>query len=67
MTVAQLIEFLKTQPQEMLVAYDIYSESALMEADMIKVQDLCIAREDGWLHHKRPDMPSQPYLVFPGN
>jgi hypothetical protein len=67
MTVAELIEFLKTQPQELPVAYAIYSEYALLEAGCIEVKELCRPRNDGWLEYKRPDKPSQKYLVFPGN
>ncbi len=67
MTVAELIEFLKTQPQELLVAYEIYSEQALLHKEEITVQEFCLPRDDDWIQNKRPDMPSQPYLLFPGN
>lgn len=67
MTVAELIAHLQTQPQELQVAYHLFSECALMEAKEISVQEMCVARPDGWIHEKRPDKPSQTYLVFPGN
>jgi hypothetical protein len=67
MTVSELIEFLKTQPQDLPVAYAIYSEYALLESEDIVVRGLCLPREDGWVASKRPDRPSQQYLVFPGN
>lgn len=67
MTVAELIELLKTKPQNLPVAYQIYSEYALLKPDDIEVEELGYSREDGWVHDKRPDRPSQMYLVFPGN
>ena len=67
MTVAELIEFLKTQPQDLLVVYQKYSEQALLEAKEIMVGEYCLPRPDGWVQYKRPDMPSQKYLAFPGN
>ena len=67
MTVAELIEFLKTQPQDIQVAYQLYSERCLLEEDFISVENLCGAREDGWVPLARPDKPTQQYLVFPGN
>lgn len=67
MTVAQLIEFLKAQPQDLLVAYKCCSEQILLERVDIKIQRLCAPRPDGWLQNARPDMPCQDYLVFPGN
>ena len=67
MKVSELIEFLKTQPQEIEVAYQVYSEQALLEADCIGVEELCEPRADGWIQNKRPDKPTRQYLVFPGN
>ena len=67
MTVAELIEYLKTKPQEIQVVYAKYSEQCLMEPDDIEVRDLCKPREDGWVHDSRPDKETQSYLVFPGN
>ena len=65
MTVAELIEFLQKQPQDLLVAYQRYSEQCLLEE--IEVRELCEPRPDGWVQDKRQDMPTRMYLVFPGN
>lgn len=67
MTVSELIEHLKTMPGDLLVAYNRFSEKCLMDADEIRVEDLCHPRADGWIQNKRPDMPTMKYLVFPGN
>jgi len=67
MTVSELIAFLQTQPQDLQVAYDRYSEHALLEAKDIMVCDACDPRDDGWIQRKRPDKPTQKYLMFPGN
>lgn len=67
MKVSELIEFLQSQEQELVVAYALYSEYALLELKDITVEELCEPRIDGWVHDKRPDMPSIKYLVFPGN
>ncbi len=67
MTVLELIEFLKTQPQDLLVCYQIHSEQDLLESDMIFVAEYCEPRPDGWVQDARPDKPTRKYLVFPGN
>lgn len=67
MTVADLIEFLKTQPQDLPVAYRCFSEQVLLAAHDIEIEELGIARPDGWVANKRSDKPSQQYLVLPGN
>ena len=67
MTVKELIELLQTKPQDLLVAYDLYSEQVLLEADDIRIKTLCEPRPDGWVHDKRPDKPTREYLIFPGN
>ncbi len=67
MTVAELIEFLKTQPQELTVLYRCCSDQVELEAVEIRIAEFCLPRHDGWVQNKRPDMPSQPYLLFPGN
>ena len=67
MTVKELIDVLLTYKQDLPVAYSIYSEQCLLEAKDIAVVDLCHPRPDGWVQHKRPDMPTQQYLLFPGN
>lgn len=67
MTVAELIAFLQTQPQELQVAYRCCSEQVLMNVDDIETYDGCEPRPDGWIHAARPDKPTQTYLMFPGN
>lgn len=67
MTVKELIEFLKTQPQELPVVYYCHSEQVLMEKSDIRIENLGKARMDGWVHDARPDEPTVKYLVFPGN
>ena len=67
MNVAQLIEFLKTQPQDAEVAYCLHSEQCLMEIQEIGVIKACVARPDGWIQNARPGMLQQEYLLFPGN
>ena len=67
MTVAELILFLSKQPQELQVAYALYSEYCLLEKEDLGVKKLCQRRSDGWLQNERPDKPSESYLVFPGN
>ena len=67
MTVAELIEFLQTQPQDLQVAYQCFSEQVLLEAKEIEIAEKCQPRPDGWIQDKRPDMPTQKYLLLPGN
>ena len=67
MKVKDLIEFLKGQPQDVYVAYTIYSEQCLLEVDDIQLADCREPRPDGWVHHQRPDMPTTRYLLFPGH
>ncbi len=67
MTVAQLIAFLQTMPQDIQVAYMCCSEQELLEADMIRLHNGCAPRPDGWVQNERPDMPAQQYVLFPGN
>ena len=67
MKVSELIEFLKTQPQDLPVVYKCFSEQCLLEADDIEVRTLGVLRDDGWVHDARPDKPNTEYLVFPGN
>ena len=67
MTVSELIELLKTKPQDLQVAYELYSEYCLLEAQNVGVIEACEPRPDGWIQHKRNDMPVQSYLMFPGN
>lgn len=67
MKVAELIEFLKTQRQDLHVIYRCCSENALLETKDIYVDEACEPRPDGWVANKRPDKPAKEYLVFPGN
>lgn len=67
MTVAELIEFLQTQPQDLQVCYALFSEQILLKVDDMEIVEKCLPRPDGWIHDKRPDMPTQMYLSFPGN
>lgn len=67
MTVAELIEFLQTQPQDLQVIYACYSENDLLQADEIRIVEACEPRPDGWVANKRPDKPTRTYLCFPGN
>lgn len=67
MNVAELIEFLKTQPQDLQVIYQCCSEHNSLEVKDIFIGEACEARPDGWVANKRPDKPVIQYLVFPGN
>jgi hypothetical protein len=66
MTVAELIAYLQTQPQDMQVAYDCCSEHCLLEVGDIRPHEACEPRPDGWIQRKRPDMPARTYLMLPG-
>lgn len=66
-TVAELIDYLKQQPQDLPVAFKFHSEQVLLELLDIETKDLCEPRLDGWIHDARPDKPTRSYLVFPGN
>ena len=67
MKVHELIELLRTYPQDLPVAYSCCSEQVLMEADQIEIQNLCEARPDGWIQNERPDKPTTQYVLLPGN
>lgn len=67
MRVKDLIEFLKTQPQDLDVAYRLWSEAMELNLEDIKIVDMCVSRPDGWIAKARPDKPLKTYLVFPGN
>lgn len=67
MTVAELIQFLQTQPQDLPVAYRMCSEQCLLNAEDIRISEECLPRVDGWIQNQRRDMPTQKYLMFPGN
>ena len=63
MTVAELIEFLKTQRQDMQVIYAEHSEFNLLELKDIYEVQACEPRPDGWVARKRDDKPTQTYLL----
>lgn len=67
MTVAELITFLQTQPQDLPVAYRCCSEQCLIDPEEIVIAEKGLPRPDGWIHDIRPDKPTQTYLLFPGN
>lgn len=67
MTVAELIAFLQTQPQDLPVAFRCYSEAVVLDADKIKIEEACEPWADGWIQNRRPDKPAIKYLMFPGN
>lgn len=67
MTVHDLIEHLKTFDPNLPVCYKMYSEQCLLSKDDLKVEKLCKARTDEWVHNARPDKELIEYLVFPGN
>lgn len=66
-TVRDLVRLLQTFPPDLPVCYRCHSEQILLQADEVRVESLCHARADGWIADARPDKPSTPYLVFPGN
>ena len=67
LTVAELINFLQQQPQNLPVAYYRHSEQCLLQTSDIEIREFCLPRPDGWIQDKRPDMTVQQYLIFPGN
>ena len=67
MTVSELIDFLKTQPQDLQVCYGLFSEQCLLRTEQIELLTACDARPDGWVEDARPDKPTRTYLCFPGN
>lgn len=66
-TVKELIKHLLTLDQNLPVAYRCMSEQLLLDTDELQVKKLCLPRNDGWIQNQRPDMPTQEYLLFPGN
>lgn len=66
-TVKDLIEYLSKFDQSLPVAYQVFSESCLLELEDIKIEELCEHRPDGWVADKRPDKPYIEYVLFPGN
>ena len=64
MTVAEFIEYLKSQPQDITVACRCWSEQCLLDTRDIEFVELCHPREDGWIQNKRPDMETETYLLL---
>lgn len=67
MTVSELIELLKTYPQDLLVAREIYSEQYLLKPENLTIDVLCEPRRDGSIQNYRKDKPYRQYLVIDGN
>jgi len=64
MTVSELIEMLKTLPQELVVIQPKYSEYCVLDDENVVIEELCEARPDGWIQSKRPDRDTQKYLII---
>lgn len=67
MNVKELIDLLQTHQQDLQVGYRACSEYCLLESEDISISEECVARPDGWIQRKRPDMLTQTYLMFPGD
>lgn len=67
MKVHELKELLSSFPDDMDIAYKLYSEHCILEVTAIKILRLGETRPDGWVHDSRPDKETIEYLVFPGN
>lgn len=67
MRVKDLIQHLQTLDPELLVVRELYSENVLLEEADLDVSLLCEPRPDGWVPNRRPDKPTQEYLVIEGN
>jgi hypothetical protein len=67
LTVVELIDYLWKLPPNMPIAYRLHSEQILLQLEDIEITPLCLPRNDGWVQNERPDMPTQNYLLFPGN
>lgn len=67
MKVRELIEMLKEMPQDLQVAYHKHSEQCLLDSSGIYIFTGCKPRPDGWIQDYRGDMPTQKYLMLPGN
>lgn len=71
MTVAELIEHLKTLPQDLEVVYMRYSDYTFLEADEITIAHG--VKRDKWIARYHRTMPEadqykvRDYVAFPGN
>ncbi len=66
-TVAELIEKLKTYPQDMQVGYQCFSEYMTLDAEEPTIVQVSLPRADGWIQRYRPDLTCTHMLMFPGN
>jgi len=64
MTVAELIEYLKTQPQELHVVYQHGSDSCLLHFTTIEIQELPRPWMDCWIPPFKEGRLTQQYLVM---
>ena len=64
MTVKELIDILQGKPQDLQVIYSKYSEFCLLEESDIEIGVHGLPRPDGWVHDRRPDKPTQDYLIL---
>jgi hypothetical protein len=55
MTVAEYIEVLKKQPQDLQVIIGLFSEYVLLEPYQGEIIKACEPRPDGWIACERPD------------
>lgn len=67
MTVAELVAYLQTLPQDMWVAQASMGTCVLVEKCDLHVGRLPEPDEIGDIPGWRPDMPTRQYLVLPGN
>lgn len=67
MTVQELIQVLQMCPQDLVVAYEKYSDQCVMDPEELKIISACEPDSRGWIQNARPDKPQQKYLMFPGN
>ena len=67
MNVEQLIAHLQTFDPKLEVIYRLHSECCILDKEDVDVGQACKPRPDGWVQNYRKDMPSQLYLMFPGN
>lgn len=64
MKVRELIAELSYFDPELEVVYSLYSEYTILDGGELKVLTACQPRHDGWVHARRPDQPTQTYLLL---
>jgi hypothetical protein len=67
MKVHELIAHLQTFDPNLDVTYACHSEQCILDKEEVDIGQACKPRPDGWVQNYRKDMPSQLYLMFPGN